>query len=224
MIILTLYRYYKFHFYIKISYFYYLLKMEEYWTYKKIKTKIDNYHRNHIRYNQEKNLNHSYKFDIDSLMSDFYGNQTTTEIVTKIKSELVNPDIPIKDNAKELLTEYLIQLFNICSRDSAMIRSFNYLMYVMFICSYCGSNDHLGGYQMCGGCKRSYCHECWYDGFTGEQTRNCIYCSKKRQIIACDNCGESMDSVYIRMKCWHCQRRLCPECFMNEQHGAGICR
>ena len=93
----------------------------------------------------------------------------------------------------------------------------------LFKCSFCRGDDDIGGVLKCGGCKRSYCHNCWSTVFIHEHCRNCIYCAHKRIYIECSRCNKTIDVINIFKRCYKCHRHLCEECQYSENHGSGIC-
>lgn len=92
-----------------------------------------------------------------------------------------------------------------------------------FCCPYCNSNDDIGGVLNCGGCNRSYCHNCWYEAFIHNTRHNCIYCARQRVYINCSKCNKSIDIIDIKKKCHICHRQLCVDCQNSENHGHGVC-
>lgn len=93
----------------------------------------------------------------------------------------------------------------------------------MFSCEFCGKDDDFVDSIKCGACHREYCHECWYDVFIHEHTRNCIFCAKKRIYKICSKCNNNFDLIDIKKQCTKCHRYLCSTCSNDEQHGRGIC-
>jgi hypothetical protein len=202
------------------------------WNLDSITKRINRFHSFHCQFH--KNENKPYSFDIDYVISyaeDIKGKNVSNtiyideiiEILNKIKTEIIGKNV---GNAKELLLMYVLQIFDKCNGSSKEMEVFNYLMGVIYICSYCGGCDEMGGVFDCNGCHRQYCHECVYDGFihgNGMDTRRCLHCAGERIYVKCSMCNADFDIIDIKKKCYKCNRNLCLECHLKEQHGRGIC-
>ena len=202
------------------------------WNHDSITKRINKY--NSFHYQFHKNEMKPYKFDIDLVIS--YANHLIGKtisnaihindiivILNKIKCEVEGKFVA---DAQTLLLTYVLQIFDKCVGHKEEMKVFDYLMRVIYICSYCGGCDEMGGVFSCSGCGRSYCHECVYEGFihgNGMDARRCLHCSHERIYVKCSLCDNEFDVINIKKKCYKCDRKLCSECSPKEQHGRGIC-
>lgn len=157
------------------------------WKHDSIIKKVNRFHSFHCQFHN--NITKPYRFDIENVISyaenlnertilNTINIQEIITILNKIKSNVEGKNV---ENVNELLLEYVLQIFDKCVGHDKEMAVFDYLMRVIYICSYCGGCDEMGGVFDCNGCHRQYCHECIYDGFiygNGMDSRRCLYCAR----------------------------------------------
>lgn len=145
---------------------------------------VNSFHKNHCFFHEKnQTFGSPYQFDIqivyDSLskIPTDENNAKINALLHEIEAILLIPTVPIKDNAKDLLYDYIMKIYALCGDNSDRNKIFDELIDVLVICSVCGHNDYFGGNWKCAGCKRSYCHECVSTFMYDDTHRKCKQCA-----------------------------------------------
>lgn len=146
---------------------------------------VNSFHKNHCLFHERnQTMGSPYEIDIQSVYDSLSklpndeNNIKINDFLHKIDAELLVPNAPIKDNAKDLLYYYIMKIHELCGDNSDRNKMLEWLMEILVICSVCGHNDYFGGNWKCAGCKRSYCHECVSTFMYDDTHRKCKQCSR----------------------------------------------